>query len=73
MIDALFRRPMLGLGILLVLLAVLLSTFKFELADKHIYWNLCPIVYPSVTPDGSKPELPLKVTLLDSKTTGPLA
>ena len=53
-----------------VVLAVLLSTFKFELTDKRIYWNLSPIVYPSVAPDGSKPELPLKVTLLDGKTTG---
>ena len=53
-----------------VVLTVLLSTFKFELTDKHTYWNLAPFVYPSVVPYGSKPELPLKVTLLDRDTIG---
>ena len=53
-----------------VVLTVLLSTFKFELTDKRIYWNLAPFVYPSVVPYGSKPELPLKVTLLDRDTIG---
>ncbi|TBU26014.1 cytochrome P450 [Dichomitus squalens] len=52
-----------------VVLAVLLSTFKFELTEKAIYWNIAPIVYPSVVPDGSKPELPIKVTLLDRDVT----
>ncbi|KAM5537528.1 hypothetical protein V8D89_008855 [Ganoderma adspersum] len=48
-----------------VVLAVLLSKFKFELTEKPIYWNLAPVMYPSVKMDGSKPEMPLKVTMLE--------
>ena len=47
------------------MLAVLLSKFKFELTEKPIYWNLAPVTYPTVVADGSKPELPLKVTMLE--------
>ena len=49
-----------------VVLAVLLSTFRFELSDKSIYWNLAGVVYPSVQKEGSEAEMPMKVTLLKS-------
>ena len=44
-----------------------MSTFKFELSDKQIYWNLAGIVYPSVKKESSDPEMPMKVTLLKSR------
>ncbi|KAI0716854.1 cytochrome P450 [Earliella scabrosa] len=47
-----------------VVLAVLLSTFKFELTQKPITWNLAGVTYPSVDAHGERPELPMKVTLL---------
>ena len=47
------------------MLAVLLSKFKFELTENPIYWNLAPVTYPTILADGSKPELPLKVTMLE--------
>ena len=49
-----------------VVLAVLLSTFKFELSDKAIYWNLAPVVYPSIKKDGSEAKMPMKVSLLEN-------
>ncbi|PIL26721.1 cytochrome P450 [Ganoderma sinense ZZ0214-1] len=48
-----------------VVLAVLLTKFKFDLTEKPIYWNLAPVTYPTVVADGSHPELPLKVTMLE--------
>lgn len=46
-----------------VVLATLLSTFKFELSDKPIYWNLAGIIYPTAVL-GGKTSMPLRVTLL---------
>lgn len=46
-----------------VVLATLLSTFKFELSDKPIYWNLAGIIYPTAAL-GGKTSMPLRVTLL---------
>ena len=43
---------------------MLLSTFKFELTQKPITWNLAGVTYPSVDAHGERPELPMKVTLL---------
>ena len=43
---------------------MLLSSFKFELSDKHVYWNLAGVQYPSVDSEGNHPELPTKVTSL---------
>ncbi|KAI9065218.1 cytochrome P450 [Trametes sanguinea] len=48
-----------------VVLALLLSNFKFELSDKPIVWNISGIRFPTVGVDGKRPELPLKVSLLD--------
>ncbi|KAJ3002739.1 hypothetical protein NUW54_g5682 [Trametes sanguinea] len=48
-----------------VVLALLLSNFKFELSDKPIVWNISGIRFPTVGVDGQRPELPLKVSLLD--------
>lgn len=45
-----------------VVLAVLISTFKFELGEKPIKWNLAGVVYPTVA-GSSSPSLPLKVRL----------
>ncbi|KAI8972821.1 cytochrome P450 [Trametes punicea] len=47
-----------------VLLSLLLSNFTFELSDKPIVWNISGIRYPTVGPNGQKPELPLKVSRL---------
>lgn len=47
-----------------VVLAVLLSTFTFELTEKPIYWNMATVQYPSTDPHGAHPELPMKVGLL---------
>ncbi|KAH9899159.1 cytochrome P450 [Cubamyces lactineus] len=52
-----------------VVLAVLLSSFKFELSDKHIYWNLAGVMYPSVDVNGNHPELPMKVTPLKKESS----
>ncbi|EIW54929.1 cytochrome P450 [Trametes versicolor FP-101664 SS1] len=46
-----------------VVLATLLSTFKFELSDKPIHWNLAGIIYPTAEL-GGKTSMPLRVTLL---------
>ncbi len=47
-----------------VILAVLISTFTFELTEKHVYWNMATVQYPSTDPRGALPELPLKVGLV---------
>ena len=46
-----------------VVLSLLISKFNFELSDKHIVWNISGIRFPTVGVDGTKPELPLKVSL----------
>lgn len=46
-----------------VVLSLLVSNFVFELSDKPIAWNISGIRFPTVGVDGSKPELPLKVSL----------
>lgn len=51
-------------GIAEVVLAVLISTFTFELTEKRIYWNMAEVQYPSADPRGEHPELPLKVGLV---------
>ena len=48
-----------------VVLALLLSHFVFELSDKPIVWNISGIRFPTVGVDGTKPELPLRVSLYD--------
>ena len=52
-----------------VVLAVLLSTFKFELSEKRVYWNLAGVMYPSIDLEGDHPQLPMKVTLLEREST----
>lgn len=47
-----------------VVLAVLISTFTFELTDKPIWWNMAGVQYPSVDADGDHPGLPMKVGLV---------
>ena len=46
-----------------VVLSVLLSTFKFELTEKPVHWNLAGIIYPTVGTDPT-PTLPMKVSLV---------
>ncbi|KAI1784540.1 cytochrome P450 [Ganoderma leucocontextum] len=46
-----------------VVLSLMISNFVFELSDKPIAWNISGIRFPTVGVDGSKPELPLKVSL----------
>ena len=45
------------------MLALLLSHFVIELSDKPVVWNISGIRFPTVGVDGTKPELPLKVSL----------
>ncbi|KAI0657156.1 cytochrome P450 [Cubamyces menziesii] len=47
-----------------IVLATLLPAFKFELTDKPIFWNAAGITYPSVGDYSTKPELPLRVTMI---------
>ncbi|KAI0733510.1 cytochrome P450 monooxygenase [Fomitopsis betulina] len=48
-----------------VILSVLLSTFKFEMAtDKHIFWNVTSVQYPTVGKESNVPEMPMKVSML---------
>ena len=51
-------NPSLALGLLL-----LIAEFVFELSDKPIVWNISGIRFPTVGAHGTKPELPLKVSL----------
>ena len=46
-----------------VVLSLLVSNFVFELSDKPIAWNISGIRFPTVGVDGTKPELPLTVSL----------
>ncbi|TBU28038.1 cytochrome P450 [Dichomitus squalens] len=46
-----------------VVLAVLLSTFTFELTGKDVKWNMAGVVYPTVGNE-INPSLPLKVGLV---------
>ncbi|KAH9857461.1 cytochrome P450 [Lenzites betulinus] len=47
-----------------VVLASLIPAFKFELSDKHVYWNAAGVSFPSAGKANGKPELPLKVAAL---------
>ncbi|EIW62374.1 cytochrome P450 [Trametes versicolor FP-101664 SS1] len=47
-----------------VVLAVLISTFTFELTDKPVWWNMAGVQYPSADADGEHPGLPMKVRLV---------
>ncbi|KAI0631631.1 cytochrome P450 [Trametes polyzona] len=47
-----------------VVLAELLSTFKFETTDTPIIWNLGEVIHPTVGKDSWQPAYPMKVTLV---------
>lgn len=47
-----------------IVLAELLSTFKFEDAGKPVVWNMSEVVYPTVGPESLIPAFPMKVTAL---------
>ena len=47
-----------------VALSVLIANFNFELSDKEIVWNNAGVAYPSVGKESSKPEMPLKVSVI---------
>ncbi|KZT72982.1 cytochrome P450 [Daedalea quercina L-15889] len=47
-----------------VILAVMLSTFKFELTDKPVVWNVASVRYPTVGTESTYAEMPMKVSLL---------
>ena len=44
-----------------VVLSVLITSFTFELSDKHIEWNVAGVWYPSLKEDRTKPQMPLRV------------
>ncbi|KAI8974185.1 cytochrome P450 [Trametes punicea] len=45
-----------------VVLSLLVSSFKFEMADKPIVWKTSAVTYPTVGEESTRPELYLKVT-----------
>ena len=45
-----------------VVLAVLLENFNFSPTDKEVWWNLCPVVYPTMSKDDAEPSLVLAVS-----------
>ncbi|TBU47494.1 cytochrome P450 [Dichomitus squalens] len=49
-----------------VVLSVLVANFNFELSDKEIVWNNAGVAYPTVGKESSKPEMPLKVSVIRS-------
>ena len=46
-----------------VVLATLVSNFKFGLSNKPIVWNFAGVAYPTTNHESSKPEMTLKVSL----------
>ncbi len=52
------------MAILELVLSVLLESFAFSLTEKVIYWNMSPIVSPIVKGLDEKPQLPLKIALV---------
>lgn len=47
-----------------IVLAELLSAFKFEDSGKPVVWNVGEVVYPTVGEDSTVPAFPMKVTAL---------
>ena len=45
-----------------VVLAVLLESFNFSPTDRRVWWNLCPVVYPTMSKDDVEPSLVLAVS-----------
>ena len=46
-----------------IVLSLLISNFTFELSkDKPIHWNNSGLIFPTVGPESSVPEMWLKVT-----------
>ena len=45
------------------MIAVLVSSFKFELPNKPIVWNYAMVMYSTAGADSKKQEMPLKVSL----------
>ena len=46
-----------------VVLSVLLSTFKFEMSSKEIFWNFAGVQYPTTGTKSNKAEMFLRVSL----------
>ena len=44
-----------------VVLAVLITSFKFGMTDRQVVWNTSGVIYPSMSKDTAKPEMMLKV------------
>lgn len=47
-----------------MVLAELLSAFRFEDAGKPVVWNIGEVVYPTVGQESTVPAFPMKVTAL---------
>ncbi|KAI0667375.1 cytochrome P450 [Trametes maxima] len=47
-----------------VVLAELLTAFKFEEGNKPIIWNIAEVIHPTVGAESMRPELPMRVTAL---------
>lgn len=48
-----------------VVLATLLESFRFEMTNKEVVWNMAGVKYPTVGKDSSYAEFPMKVTLIE--------
>ncbi|KAH9848269.1 cytochrome P450 [Lenzites betulinus] len=48
-----------------VILAELLSTFRFETTDAPIVWKLAEVIFPTVGAEAWQPGYPMKVTLVE--------
>ena len=47
-----------------IVLATLLSEFRFELTETPVVWKSAAVDYPTMGKESTKPQLLLKVTLL---------
>ena len=48
------------------MLYTLVNAFKFELSEKPVVWNFAGIAYPASNRASSKPEMYLKVSLMQN-------
>lgn len=46
-----------------IVLAELISTFALEKTDAPVIWNLGEVIHPTLSPESSRPEYPMKVAL----------
>ena len=50
-----------------IVLAILVSSFHFDLGEKPIYWNFGGVSFPTSSRNGDKPEMFLSVSMSGSE------